>query len=113
MKTGSPPQRRRTEPARHNRAGSTPPPALAQGLREAAALQQAGRVDAAADLLYKLMQQSPDDPRLQRFLGGVEMSRGGFDKAVGLFLAAVNRNPRSAEAQNDLGKALAARGWLD
>ncbi|MGJ5177187.1 tetratricopeptide repeat protein [Bradyrhizobium oligotrophicum] len=69
-----------------------------------------GRHPEAQALCRQILQDLPDHFGALHLLGVIEKDCGRFDQAVPILARAVESDPRSAEAQSDLGFALARLG---
>ncbi|MBI3438051.1 MAG: tetratricopeptide repeat protein [Proteobacteria bacterium] len=74
------------------------------------ALTQAGRLDEAVALGEALLERGSNDFALRTLVGRAEFQRGNMPKALEHFGQAAEIHPESAEAQNNLGIALASAG---
>jgi predicted O-linked N-acetylglucosamine transferase (SPINDLY family) len=79
----------------------------------AAALREAGRLDAAIVVCRQAVTLKPDDPRGWNNLGVMLGEQGDADEAIAAFREALRLRPAYADAFNNLGLALRGRGLLD
>jgi len=82
-------------------------------LKQAVALQQAGRLDEAETIYRAALADNPGSFNALNLLGVVRHARGHPEEAVGLIEAAIRMDPRAADAHGNLGNALRAVGRLD
>ncbi len=81
--------------------------------REARALLQAGRVEAAARLCREILDTGVEHEAIQRLAGLVALRQGDFAAAVERYRAAIALRPDHAGAQFNLGNALRELGRLE
>lgn len=93
------------------RARTGPHPASTAALL-GEAYWQAGKTDAARQVLETAWKQSPEDPRLRQDLGGLLLSLGKPDEALPHFEALASAQSGSAEVRLDLGRAYETLGRL-
>ncbi len=84
--------------------------ALLQALREAAALQRAGRRDAAAAAYHAILAQAPAIPEAHHNLGVLYKAIGDLAAAEAAFRRAIELVPSYALAHRNLAATLARRG---
>ena len=77
------------------------PPALAQ-MRAAVELEQAGRLDAAAERYERILEASPESLRAWVNLGNVEAGRGLSSEAERAYRRALSISPDDPDALNNL-----------
>jgi predicted O-linked N-acetylglucosamine transferase (SPINDLY family) len=77
-------------------------------LREALALQQAGRFVDAAARYRAVLEERPEEPNATYLLGVTLHQLGSPDEAIPLLTRAVEQRPDFADAHNNLGEALRA-----
>jgi len=75
------------------------------GLQHAVALHKSGRLADAAAEYRKLLDVSPQDPRLLSGLGGVVLQMGGIDDSIKLLVRSLEIDPDQAAAFFNLGIA--------
>ena len=76
---------------------------LEQSIHQAMALQDQGRLGAAAKIYKAILKKLPDQFEALHFFGLLRAQQGKFRDAAKLFSAAVRSNPSSHEAHNNLG----------
>ncbi len=85
---------------------------IAERMREAYRLHQAGELDAAAQGYERILRLRPQDADALFLLGEIEHRRGRLERAIGLLEQAVEANPTLPAFQRELGAALQAAGRL-
>jgi predicted O-linked N-acetylglucosamine transferase (SPINDLY family) len=95
------------------RGPATPSPVpelvMAQ-VRQARAMQEAGRIDEAAAVYRAVLKAYPSQVDCLHYLGVCEQQRGHLDEAVGWLERAVASDPSQAAVHANLAAALLARG---
>jgi len=74
---------------------------------------QAGRIDAALDLIHRAIALRPNFPEAYNNLGNALKDRGKLDDAVAAYRQAIVLTPNYAGAHYNLGNALKDKGELD
>lgn len=82
------------------------------GLRQALALQNAGRLNEAAGMSCAVLRSDPDDTNAWNLLGTVSVRRGDLARARTQFEKAVSFSQESAEAHHNLGMLLRQLGEM-
>jgi predicted O-linked N-acetylglucosamine transferase (SPINDLY family) len=72
-------------------------------LERGIALHQAGRFAEAAEILEKIIAQTPNDFDATHLLGVIALQEGRLAQAQGLITSALRINPKDAAAHNNLG----------
>jgi Flp pilus assembly protein TadD len=78
-----------------------------------AVVGQAGKVDAAIELLGKAIQLHPDDAQAHNNLGFYLKEKGRLEEAMAAFRRAIELKPEDFQAHYNLGNALKEMGRLD
>lgn len=74
--------------------------------------EQAGRVDRAAELLTKALEEYPDDPQVMLAFARMLDRQNRPEEAIKMYRRALAVNPGAAMLHNDLALCLARRGRL-
>ncbi|HUB11460.1 MAG TPA: sulfotransferase [Acetobacteraceae bacterium] len=88
------------------RRGAPPPDPRPRLLHDAGALHQSGKLDEAARRYQVLLSIDPDHFEGLHMFGVLRAQQGALSEAAALLSRAIERNPTSAPAHNNLGMAL-------
>ena len=86
---------------------------LDEALEIAGRLHRSGELDDARVIYEAVLEQRPDDPAAQHFLGVLLHQRGDSARAVELIRRAIDLQPDNPGAYNNLGNVLLESGQID
>lgn len=85
---------------------------LSQGIQQALAFAQAGRVTEAEGLLARILKAAPGHADALQLMGMVKRRRGRSDEAEQFFRRSLKANPAQPHVHNNLGNVLLDAGQL-
>ena len=88
-------------------------PALGEALAQAVALMKAKQLDAADELLARLVEAAPADPDALHYQGLLRHAQGRADESIALIGRSLTLQPTQSGAWNNLGNLLVEAGRVD